>query len=55
MNQGYFKIYHFWNNKAQKVSKSFRRCQFKQDFFKQTLSLETYKVYQIGYLQGTKT
>lgn len=21
MNPGYFKIYHFWNNKAQKVSK----------------------------------
>ena len=21
MNEGYFKIYHFWNNKAQKVTK----------------------------------
>lgn len=34
---GYFKIYHFWNNKAQKVSKKdlksfFEGNQLKQDF-----------------------
>jgi hypothetical protein len=36
--EGYFKIYHFWNNKAQKVSKKdlksfFEGSQLKQDFF----------------------
>ena len=35
--EGYFKIYHFWNNKAQKVSKKdlkafFEGSQLKQDF-----------------------
>jgi hypothetical protein len=38
MNQGYFKIFHFWNNKAQKVSKKdlkafFEGSQLKQEFF----------------------
>lgn len=38
MNQGYFKIYHFWNNKAQKVTKKdlkafFEGAQLKQEFF----------------------
>lgn len=38
MNQGYFKIYHFWNNKAQKVTKKdlkafFDGAQLKQEFF----------------------
>ena len=38
MNQGYFKIYHFWNNKAQKVSKKdlksfFEGSDLKQEFF----------------------
>jgi hypothetical protein len=35
---GYFKIFHFWNNKAKKVSKKdlkafFEGSQLKQDFF----------------------
>jgi hypothetical protein len=35
---GYFKIYHFWNNKAQKVSKKdlksfFEGAGLKQDFY----------------------
>lgn len=38
MNQGYFKIYHFWNNKAQKVTKKdlksfFEGARLKQEFF----------------------
>lgn len=38
MHEGYFKIYHFWNNKAQKVSKKdlrsfFEGAQLKQEFF----------------------
>ena len=38
MNAGYFKIYHFWNNKAQKVSKKdlklfFEGSELKQEFF----------------------
>lgn len=38
LREGYFKIYHFWNNKAQKVSKKdlkifFDGSQLKQDFF----------------------
>ena len=38
MNQGYFKIYHFWNNKAQRVSKKdlksfFEGSDLKQEFF----------------------
>lgn len=37
-HQGYFKIYHFWNNKAQKVSKKdlksfFEGAGLKQKFF----------------------
>ncbi len=37
-HEGYFKINHFWNNKAQKVSKKhlkelFAANQLKQDFF----------------------
>ena len=36
--EGYFKIFHFWNNKAQKVSKKdllafFEGSQLKQEFF----------------------
>lgn len=36
--EGYFKIYHFWNNKAEKVSKKdllafFEGSQLKQKFF----------------------
>jgi hypothetical protein len=36
--EGYFKIYHFWNNKAQKVSRKdllsfFEGSQLKQEFF----------------------
>jgi len=36
-NAGYFKVYHFWNNKAQKVSKKdllgfFAGAGLKQDF-----------------------
>ena len=36
-HEGYFKIYHFWNNKAQKVSKKdlksfFEGSQLKQEF-----------------------
>lgn len=36
--EGYFTIYHFWNNKAQKVSKKdlltfFEGSQLKQEFF----------------------
>lgn len=36
-NPGYFKIYHFWNNKAQKVSKKdlksfFEGAQLNQEF-----------------------
>jgi hypothetical protein len=36
--EGYFKINHFWNNKAQKLSKKdlkamFEGSQLKQDFF----------------------
>lgn len=38
MYQGYFKIYHFWNNKAQKVTKKdlkafFEGAGLKQEFF----------------------
>lgn len=38
MNPGYFKIYHFWNNKAEKVSKKdlklfFEGSQLTQNFF----------------------
>jgi len=38
MNSGYFKIYHFWNNKAEKVSKKdlklfFEGSQLTQNFF----------------------
>jgi hypothetical protein len=38
MNTGYFKIYHFWNNKAEKVSKKdlklfFEGSQLTQNFF----------------------
>jgi hypothetical protein len=38
MQQGYFKIYHFWNNKPQKVTKKdlkafFEGAQLKQEFF----------------------
>jgi len=37
LKAGYFKIYHFWNNKAQKVSKKdlksfFEGSQLKQEF-----------------------
>lgn len=37
-NEGYFKIYHFWNNKAQKVSKKylkelFESANLKQEFY----------------------
>lgn len=37
-HEGYFKINHFWNNKAQKLSKKdlkamFEGSQLKQDFF----------------------
>ena len=37
MRAGYFKIYHFWNNKAQKVSKKdlksfFEGAEIKQEF-----------------------
>lgn len=37
-HQGYFKIYHFWNNKAQKVSKKdlksfFEGAGLKQEFY----------------------
>lgn len=38
MKKGYFKIYYFWNNKAQKVTKKdlkdfFEGAQLKQEFF----------------------
>jgi hypothetical protein len=38
MQPGYFKIFHFWNNKAEKVSKKdlksfFEGSQLKQEFF----------------------
>lgn len=38
MHAGYFKIFHFWNNKAQRVSKKdlkafFEGAELKQDFF----------------------
>jgi len=38
MQPGYFKIYHFWNNKPQKVTKKdlksfFEGSQLKQEFF----------------------
>lgn len=38
MNQNYFKIYHFWNNKAEKVSKKdllsfFEGSGLKQNFY----------------------
>jgi len=38
LKAGYFKIYHFWNNKAQKVSKKdllsfFDGSQLKQEFY----------------------
>lgn len=38
MQPGYFKIYHFWNNKPEKVSKKdlkafFEGSQLKQEFF----------------------
>lgn len=37
-HEGYFKIYHFWNNKAQKVTKKdllsfFDGAQLKQEFY----------------------
>lgn len=37
-NEGYFKIYHFWNNKAQRVSKKdllgfFEGAGLKQEFY----------------------
>jgi hypothetical protein len=38
LNEGYFKIFHFWNNKPQKVSKKYlsellKANQLTQDFF----------------------
>ena len=37
-HEGYFKVYHFWNNKQQKLSKKalrdmFEGSQLKQEFF----------------------
>lgn len=41
LNAGYFKIYHFWNNKAEKLSQKhlaqmFEGSQLKQEFFYQS-------------------
>lgn len=39
MNPGYFKIYHFWNNKAQKVSKKDLKALFEGANLVQTFYL----------------